>query len=187
MLPQGNLPNLGIEPASHASCTGTQILYHWRHLGSPRVLEGIAISLKGSFSRVLYLSRVFHCIWCSWELSSFYHHIFGNCLNPPLFIITVYYLLLLFYYYFYYWDDYFFSPPHCKIPLFSFTNLIFKIALSTISCHLNESLKHSLPLYSVASSRLCLPRSLNIASPSGLPSSNLLQPLHRHPAVRALS
>ena len=130
------------------------ILDHWRLLGSPRVLEGIEISLKGSFSRVLYLSRVFHCIWCSWQLPSFYHYIFGNCLNPPLFIITVFYLLLLLYHYFYYWDYYFFfSPSPHKIPLFSFTNLILKIALLTISSHVIESLKHSLPLYGVASSR----------------------------------
>ena len=34
-LPPGDLPNPGIEPVSHVSCIGRQVLYHLRHLGSP--------------------------------------------------------------------------------------------------------------------------------------------------------
>ena len=30
-----DLPKPGIEPTSHVSCTGRQVLYHQRHLGSP--------------------------------------------------------------------------------------------------------------------------------------------------------
>ena len=31
----GDLPNPGIRPTSYVSCIGRQVLYHWRHLGSP--------------------------------------------------------------------------------------------------------------------------------------------------------
>ena len=33
----GNLPNPGIRTTSYVSCIGRQVLYHWRHLGSPSV------------------------------------------------------------------------------------------------------------------------------------------------------
>ena len=33
--PPADLPDPGIEPMSHFSCTGRQVLYHWCHLGSP--------------------------------------------------------------------------------------------------------------------------------------------------------
>ena len=33
--PPGDLPTPGIQPKSHVSCIGRQVLYHQRHLGSP--------------------------------------------------------------------------------------------------------------------------------------------------------
>ena len=36
--PPGDLPDSGIEPASHTSCTGRRVLYHNHHLGSPLIL-----------------------------------------------------------------------------------------------------------------------------------------------------
>ena len=33
--PLGDLHDPGIEPVSHVSCSGRQVLYHQQHLGSP--------------------------------------------------------------------------------------------------------------------------------------------------------
>ena len=35
LLQSGDLSDPRIEPISHVSCTGRQVLYHWCHLGSP--------------------------------------------------------------------------------------------------------------------------------------------------------
>ena len=34
--PPGDLPNPGIEAETHVSCIGRRVLYHERHLGSPK-------------------------------------------------------------------------------------------------------------------------------------------------------
>ena len=41
-LPPGDLPNPGIEPRSHVSCTGRWVLYCWRHLDLPGGSDGKA-------------------------------------------------------------------------------------------------------------------------------------------------
>ena len=43
--PPRDLPDPGMEPMSHASCTGRQVLYRWCHLGRP---SDIHLLLKGT-------------------------------------------------------------------------------------------------------------------------------------------
>ena len=53
MLSPGDLPYLGIEPASHVSCMGRWVLYHQRHLGNPRAQRmGQKVSIASLVSTV---------------------------------------------------------------------------------------------------------------------------------------
>ena len=56
--PLGDLPDSGIEPESHVSCLGRQILYQQRHLGSPEGLliitwQNLKTKLENMFIRLL--------------------------------------------------------------------------------------------------------------------------------------
>ena len=55
----GDLPDPGIEPMSHVSCTGGQVLYHKGHLGSPHSTLLFLFPVVGYNSRhILHQVRV---------------------------------------------------------------------------------------------------------------------------------
>ena len=57
--PAGDLPNPGIEPVSHVSCIGRQVLYHLRHLGSPsgHSQKQCAHSCSQNFSSIFFINK----------------------------------------------------------------------------------------------------------------------------------
>ena len=57
--PPGDLPDSGIEPASHVSCISRWILYHWCHLGSSKYTTDTkkeCIDVYSQFSKISYIA-----------------------------------------------------------------------------------------------------------------------------------